>query len=521
MELADLADHRRAAGFTTHLKDGTLMTDREGITAANSSTRLYNEDIAPRTGSGHWKTWDLFAWWMSAWHSLGGYTMAVGLLVLGLNGWQMAIGMTIGLVIVFLCSNLMGVAGQRVGVPFPVFARISFGVYGANIPAILRAVVAVAWYGIQTYLASAAVMLLVLKLAPGAEPMAKGGFLGLSVLGWICFLILWAAQLAVLWRGMEAVRKLSDFAGTTIWVAMIALAVWVLNQAGWSVDWSYSEGPALSGGGVVTGILSAVFITVAYMGGPMLNFADFTRLAPTARDVRRGNAWGLLLNGVAFCVLSVVIALASVKVYGKAITDPIQLLASIDTVALLLVAIIAIAVATVGINIILNFVSPAYDFANVWPSKIDFRRGGLITAVLALLVMPWKLYANPIAVNYFIGGVGALMGPLLGIMLVDYYYLRRTQVRVEDLYSDSPTGDYHYTNGFSRNSVVSLVVAGVLALAAAYLPALSALQHYSWPIGFIGGGLMVALLNRDQTPVDSVGSRESAVGAATGNANDV
>ena len=489
------------------------MTERDSI-ASTASPRLYNEDIAPRADTGHWKTWDLFAWWMSAWHSLGGYTMAVGLLVLGLNGWQMAIGLTVGLLIIFVFSNLMGVAGQRVGVPFPVFARISFGIYGANIPAILRAIVAVAWYGIQTYLASAAVMLLVLKLAPGASGWAQGDFLGLSGLGWICFLILWAAQLAVLWGGMEAVRKLSDFAGTTIWVAMIALALWVLNQAHWSIDWSYTEGPALSTGASVTATLSAVFITCAYMGGPMLNFADFTRLAPSERDVRRGNAWGLLLNGVAFCVLSVVIVLASVKVYGKAITDPIQLLANIDAIALLLVAIIAIAIATVGINIILNFVSPAYDFANAWPSKISFRRGGLITAILALLVMPWKLYANPVAVNYFIGGVGALMGPLLGIMLVDYYYLRRTQVRVRDLYSESSQAQYHYRNGFSRNSIISLVVAGLIALVAAYLPALSALQHYSWPIGLITGGLMVAVLNRNHAPVDPARPRENVVATA-------
>lgn len=489
------------------------MTDREAI-ITNPSPRLFNEDIAPRSGTGHWKSWDLFAWWMSAWHSLGGYTMAVGLLVLGLNGWQMALGMTIGLIIIFVFSNLMGVAGQRVGVPFPVFARISFGVYGANIPAILRAIVAVAWYGIQTYLASAAVMLLVLKVAPDLSGMAETGFLGLSALGWICFLVLWAAQLAVLWGGMEAVRRLSEFAGTTIWVAMIALALWVLNQAGWTVDWSYVEGPALSGGDTVAAILGAVFITCAYMAGPMLNFADFTRLAPSERDVRTGNAWGLLANGVAFCVLSVVIALASVEVYGAAVTDPISLLQDIDAVALLIVAILAVAVATVGINIILNFVSPAYDFANVWPSRIDFRRGGLITAILALLVMPWKLYANPVAVNYFIGGVGALMGPLLGIMLVDYYYVRKARVHVQDLYSESPTGAYYYRNGFSRNSIVALVIAGSIALAAAYLPFLSDLAHYSWPIGLIAGAGLCALLNRDQTPAEAAPSESSTTADA-------
>lgn len=487
-----------------------MDTQSHGEIPAGYSPRLYNDDIAPRSNAGHWKTWDLFAWWMSAWHSLGGYTMAVGLLVLGLTGWQMTVGMVLGLIIIFVCSNLMGVAGQRIGVPFPVFARISFGTRGANIPALLRAIVAVAWYGIQTYLASAAVMLLVIKVAPGTKSAAVGGFLGLSPLGWICFLILWVAQLAVLWGGMEAVRKLSDFAGTTIWIAMIALAIWVLNRAHWSIDWNFHEGPALSGGGTVMAILGATFITVAYMGGPMLNFADFTRLAPTEKDVRRGNMYGLLGNGVAFCALSVVIVLASVKVYGKAITDPIVMLADIDSVTLLLVAIISIGIATVGINIILNFVSPAYDFSNVWPEKIDFRRGGLITAVLALLVMPWKLYANPVAVNYFIGGVGALMGPLLGILLVDYYYVRRCSVSVEDLYRDGTDSPYHYNNGFSRNSLIALTVSGVIALFVAYLPALSSVGHFSWPVGAIVGAGMTALLNRGQTPYPA-GTEERSV----------
>ncbi|HET7386199.1 MAG TPA: NCS1 family nucleobase:cation symporter-1 [Arthrobacter sp.] len=467
--------------------------------AAKPSPRLYNEDIAPRSSKGNWKTLDLFAWWMSAWHSLGGYTMAVGLLVLGLQGWQMALGLSIGLVIIYVFSNWMGIAGQRVGVPFPVFSRISFGVYGANIPAILRAIVAVAWYGIQTYLASAAVMLLIFKLAPGTKSLSEPSFLGLSAIGWICFLALWAAQLAVLWRGMEAVRKLSDFAGVTIWVAMIALAVWVLDQAGWTIDWTYAEVDVpLSAGASITAVLGAIFLTVAYMGGPMLNFADFTRLAPNEDNVRKGNQLGLLLNGIAFCVVAVIIALASVEVYGSAVSDPVHLLASIDNVAMLLIAIIAVAIATVGINIILNFVSPAFDFSNVWPERISFRIGGLITAILSLLVMPWKLYANPIAVNYFIGGVGATMGPLLGIMLVDYYMVRKGVVKMSDLYSEDPQGRYYYDKGFNRKSIVCLAISGVVALAVAYLPALSALAHFSWPIGLAIGGGLCYLLKKDE-----------------------
>jgi len=450
---------------------------------------LYNDDIAPRSGTGHWRTWDLFSWWMSAWHSLGTYTLAIGLLVLGLTGWGVVGAVAVATVVILVMSNLMGVAGQRVGVPFPVFARVSFGVYGANLPAILRAVVAVAWYGIQTYLASTAVMILIEKVWPAASSLTEHGFLGLSTLGWICFLTLWAAQLAVLWRGMEAVRHISDLAGSAIWVAMLALMVWMLYRAGWTVDLSYREVLEPAGGSTFVALLAAASLVCANFCGPMLNFGDFTRLAPDTTSVRRGNLLGLLGNGLAFGLVSIVIALAAVEVHGEAVSDPVHLMADIDSVAMLLVAIIAVGLATVGINIILNFVSPAYDFANIAPRYISFRTGGLVTAVLSLLVMPWKLYASTTMVHYFLGGIGAMMGPLLGIMLVDYYVVRRGHVVVDDLYTADPAGAYHYTKGVSLTAVGCFVLASGVALAAAYAPALDALADFSWPVGVAAGAL--------------------------------
>lgn len=461
------------------------------------SRRLYNEDLAPRKNDGLWHAWDLFCVWMSAVHSLGGYTFAVGLLILGLNGWQMIVALLGGVAIVHIGCNLMGIAGQKLGVPFPVFARVSFGVFGANIPALLRAIVAIFWYAIQTYLASAAVMLLLLKIAPGLTPLTEFSFLGLSGLGWICFLSLWALQLVVLRRGMETVRKLSDFAGPVIWVAMFALAIWVLMRAGWSLDWNHSaDGTEPSFASAATAILAGIFLTVSYYAGPMLNYADFARNAPSKKAVLRGNLLGLPLNASLFGIVSVVIALGTVKIYGKAIHDPVTLVAEIDNVTALLIGTIAFAIATVGVNIVLNFVSPAYDLANVFPSKINFRRGGLITAVIALLVMPWNIYSNPIAVNLFLGGIGALMGPLFGILLADYYLIRRGQVNIDALYSDDPKDPYYYTRGTNLNSVWALLPSGVITLIIALVPPFAAVAPFSWPIGVALGTLACIITNR-------------------------
>ena len=461
------------------------------------SARLYNADIAPRGADGHWRTWDLFAWWMSAWHSLGNYTAAVGLLVLGLMGWQLALGLCLGVYLIYVASNIMGTAGQKVGVPFPVFARASFGVFGSNIPALLRAIVAVAWYGIQTYLASVVVMVLVLKIWPEAKALTESSFIGLSPLGWYCFLGMWVVQLAVLYRGMETVRKLSDFAGPTIWVGMFALAIWTLARAGWKLDWTYHVGPApLAFWPAVGAILAAAFLLTSNLRGPILNFADFTRLSPSKKTVVNGNRLGLLLNGVAFCVVSVVIGLAALEVYGKAISDPTELLDDIDNVTILLLAIILIAVATAGANVVLNFVSPAYDFSNIAPHKISFRTGGLITAILAVVITPWNLYSSPTVVNLFLGGIGALMGPLAGIIAADFYLIRRKMVDADSLYSDDPNGRYFYGRGTNMNSVIAFVISGGVALCIALVPVFHAIAPFAWPIGVVLGVASCVVVNR-------------------------
>lgn len=468
-----------------------VQASAHGLTDEHrANARLYNPDIAPREGKGTWGTGSLFNWWMSAWHSLGGYAMAVGFMALGLNGWQAFVGMTLGMVVMWGASNLMGVAGQKVGVPFPVFARITFGVHGANIPAVLRAIVAVCWYGIQTFLASQALKILLVKVAPGVGSLDESNFLGMSALSWGCLLFLWAAQLVILSLGMEVVRRMSDFAGPTIWVAMIALAVWTLSRAGWRIDWTYTMSEnALSGGAVVIGVLGVAALTLAYMAGPMLNFADFTRLSASARSVRRGNALGLLINGIAFAGISVLIGITSAEVYGEAVTDPILLLGDLDSVTLLIVATIAVATAQVGVNIICNFVSASFDFAHLRPGTISFRVGGVITAVLSIVVMPWKMYANPAIINLFLGGVGALIGPLFGILMVDYYLLRRQQVKVADLYSSYNDGEYYYSNGVNLRAVVAFLISGAVTLVVALVPAFAALAPFSWPIAVVLGGV--------------------------------
>ncbi|AXB45150.1 NCS1 family nucleobase:cation symporter-1 [Amycolatopsis albispora] len=453
--------------------------------------RLYNEDLAPARER-KWKVYDIFALWMSDVHNLGNYTFAAGLFVLGLSAWQVFTALLFGFVLIYVGMNLMGRIGQRTGVPFPVVARISFGTFGANLPALIRAVIAIFWYGIQTYLASVAITVLVLAIDPSMESWTRVGFLGLHALGWVCFVALWLAQALVLTRGMESVRKFQDWCGPAIWVVMIALAVWILVAADWNISLTSSPTP-LSTGEQFRQWFGAVGLILAIYGTLMLNFCDFSRFTPDQKTVRRGNFWGLPINSTAFALLSVVVTAGSLEVFGEAITDPAELLARVDNTAVLVIGALTFAIATMGVNIVANFVSPAYDLANIWPRRISFKVGGMISAVAALCVLPWKLYSTPAVVNYFLGGLGAFLGPLFGIMIVDYYLIKRDKVDVSRLFDGSPDAPYHYRRGVNPVALWVFVPTAALSAVIALVPFFAPAAPYSWFIGTAAAGLLYRL----------------------------
>nr|WP_223206178.1 NCS1 family nucleobase:cation symporter-1 [Streptomyces xanthii] len=456
--------------------------------------RLVNEDLAP-AAERKWKVYDLFALWMSDVHNLGNYTFAAGLLVLGLNAWQVFSALLIGFVLIYAGCNAMGRIGQRHGVPFPVVSRISFGVWGANIPALIRAVIAIMWYGIQTYLASVAVNVMVLAAFPGMKSWTEHSFLGLHALGWASFLALWLVQSLIITRGMESVRKFQDFCGPAIWIVMLALAVWIWAKAGWTISLTTTPHP-VSSGEQFRQWFGAIGLILATYGTLMLNFCDFSRFAPDYRTVRRGNFWGLPINSTAFVVLSVVVTAGSVEVFGEAITDPALLVARIGNTWVLVFGALTFAVATMGVNIVANFVSPAYDLANVWPQKISFKVGGAISTVLALVVTPWNLYSNPTVVNYFLGGLGAFLGPLFGIIMLDYFWVKRGRIDDRALFDATPGSRYHYRGGVNPKALAAFVPSAGLAVVLALVPYFDSVAAYSWFIGTAVSALLYGLICR-------------------------
>jgi NCS1 family nucleobase:cation symporter-1 len=459
------------------------------------SPRLYNEDLAP-TAERTWGTYSLFAMWMSDVHSIGGYAFAAGLFFTGLVAWQVFVALILGITAVFFLMNLTGFAGQKTGVPFPVIARMSFGVYGANLAALIRAVIAIAWYGIQTWLASQAVLVLAIAAWPETAKYTDGGFLGLSPAGWVAFAVLWVLQLLVIRRGMETVRRFQDWAGPAIWVVMFLLAGWIVVEAGSDFSLNLST-DGTSGHGATYAFLVAIAYTITYFSTLLLNFCDFSRFAPDRATVVRGNFWGLPVNFLAFALVTVAVTAGSIAVFGETITDPVEIVARIDNVWVTVIGAVTFVIATIGINVVANFVSASYDLANVAPRHIDFRRGGLISAIVAVVITPWHLYSSPAAINYFLGGLGALLGPLFGIIFLDFFLVRRQHVSIDELYLDDPRSRYHYLNGWNPKALLAFAVAGAVSLPVALWKPWADAAPFSWFVGVvIGGGVYYLVADR-------------------------
>lgn len=473
-----------AAGFAVTQGDGGAGA---GVLKPSYDPRLANEDLAPLEKQ-DWSWYNIFAFWMSDVHSVGGYVTAGSLFALGLTSWQVFVCLIVGITIVLFFCNLVAKPSQRTGVPYPVICRTTFGVLGANIPAIIRGLIAVAWYGIQTYLASASLDMLIVRMWPGLAPYAdvtQHGFLGLSTLGWVTFALLWVAQACVFWTGMKTIRRFIDFAGPAVYVVMTVLCVYLLAKADWSVNLSLSDAE-LSGGKTVTTMLAATALVVSYFSGPMLNFGDFSRYGRTFADVRKGNFWGLPVNFLFFSLLTVLTAAATLPVYGRLITDPVETVGQIDNIYALVLAAVTFTTATIGINIVANFVSPAFDFSNVAPQKITWRTGGMIAAVGSVLLTPWNLYKSPETIHYTLDTLGAFIGPLFGVLIAHYYVVHQQQICVDDLYTLDEQGAYHYKRGYNPPAIWATGIAAACALAVVFVPGLTRFDDYSW---FVGCGI--------------------------------
>ncbi|MER7949265.1 NCS1 family nucleobase:cation symporter-1 [Streptomyces sp. NPDC096079] len=492
----------------------TSVDARQPETAADgtASSVLYTYDLAPTKKEGRsWGAYNVFTLWANDVHSLGNYAFAIGLFALGLNVWGILAAFALASVLLFLLLTLSGFMGHKTGVPFPVMSRIAFGIRGAKIPAAVRGIVAIAWFGIQTYLASTVLSALLVALFPGLASLDANAVLGQSTLGWITFMSLWVVQLLIVSYGMQMIRRYMAFAAPTTLITMCALAVWMFVRADASV--SLSIDAPLTGGEMWLQILQAAALWVVIYGTFVLNFCDFTRSARSRASIVRGNVIGIPLNMLFFAVIVVVLTGARFKLDGRVITSPTDIVRTIPNMALLATASLALIALTVAVNLLANFVAPIYALIDLFPRRLDFRRAGVVSAVLGLVILPWNLYDSPIVVNYFLGGLGALLGPLFGVIMADYWLLRKSRVNVPDLYTENPQGEYHYHRGFNPRAVAAFVPSAAVAVVVALVPSFHSVAGFSWFVGAVLGAGLYALVADRTAPMRDVDGESLAVAA--------
>ncbi|MGF1429804.1 NCS1 family nucleobase:cation symporter-1 [Kitasatospora sp. LaBMicrA B282] len=466
--------------------------------------RYANDDLRPvpierRT----WGVYNYLSLWVGMAHNIPSWTLASGLVALGMNWVQAVVTIMLANLIVLVPMIMTGHAGTRYGIPFPVFARASFGLRGANLPALIRAAVACAWFGIQSWIGGEGIFLLAGKLlGHGWQTAAEFG--GYPWTQWLSFALFWLLELAIIARGMETLRRFEGWAAPFVLIGAFALLAWITSEAGglgplldqpsklgWGHEFWKVFFPALMG-------------MIGFWSTLALNIPDFTRFGGSQRAQVRGQALGLPTTMTLFALLSVLVTSGSQAVYGTPVWDPIQLAAKLDNTAGLLLALLTVLVATLSVNIAANVVSPAYDLSNLWPRRISFRTGALVTGVVGVVIFPWKLISNPHVYIYtWLGVVGGLLGTVAGVLIADYWVVRRTELDLAELYL--PGGRYWYRAGWNWRAVTALLVGGVLAVGGSYggpfpaggvIPALKPLADYGWAVGLAGSAVLYLLFER-------------------------
>jgi len=466
--------------------------------------RLYNADLAPTSPAQRtWGTYNYIALWFSMSMEVTTYMLASSLIAGGMN-WYEAVGtILLGNLIVLIPMLLNAHAGAKYGIPFPVFVRASFGTRGANIPAVLRAIVACGWFGIQSWIGGQSISAMVNVLWPSTVAM--------PAVIWICFLGFWLLNMYVVWRGVESIRFLQSFSAPFLLVMSLALMAYMTHKAGGFGPMLSAPSKFSSTGAFLHFFFPMLTAMVGYWATLSLNIPDFTRYAKSQDSQIFGQAFGLPVAMTLYSFIGIACTSASAVVFGEAIWSPITLLGRFHQPWIAFIALVSILTATLNVNIGANVVSPSNDFSNLAPKYISFRTGGLITGFLGLAMMPWKLMAS--FGNYIFGwlvGYSGLLGPVAGIMVADYFLLRRRHLEVKELYKRN--GLYEYSEGFNPKAIVALVVGVFCALIGVFVPAVHFLYDYAWFVGFfLSAAAYIVLMRGTRIAIGKPSSSEESL----------
>jgi len=448
---------------------------------------LYNEDLAPVPAARRtWGTYNYAALWIAMSVNIPTYLLASAMIAGGMNWKQAIFTVFLGNVLVLIPMLLNAHAGAQYGIPFPVFARSAFGVLGANVPAILRALVACGWFGIQAWIGGEAIDTMMVALVPAWKDNH-------SVLI-VCFLFFWLLNVIVIARGIQTIRFLQGITAPFLLLIGLALLLWARGKAGGFGPMLAAPSKFHSFGEFFQFFVPSLTGVVAFWATVALNIPDFTRYARSQREQMVGQALGLPPTMTFYSFIGIAVTSATVIVFGQALWDPVAVLARLGNPIAVIVAMIALLLATLNVNVAANVVSPANDFSNLWPQRISFRTGGLITCVIGILMQPWKLmgtYGN--YVSGWLVGYSGFLGPIAGILICDYFVRRKTVLNSEDLYRRD--GVYEFSAGVNWRAIAALATGCAVAFVGLIYPPLRALYNYAWFVGFAVSFLAYLILS--------------------------
>lgn len=438
--------------------------------------KLINDDLAPTNIlQRSWGTYNIAALWVGMSVCIPTYMLASGLIAGGMNWWQALLTIGLGNIIVVVPMILNAHAGTKYGIPFPVLARASFGTTGSNIPALLRAIVACGWFGIQAWIGGQALNSLLAIIIPGWGSFGFGPAVG--------FVFFWGLNVYFIFKGIESIRWLESFGAPFLILVALGLLIWAYVNAG-------GFGPILNkpsdfetAGEFWKFFIPSLTGMVGFWATLSLNIPDFTRYAKNQKSQMVGQALGLPPAMILFSFIGIAVTSATVIIYGEAIWDPVVLLTKFEQPVVVAISLVSLIIATLTTNIAANVVSPANDFANISPKHITFIKGGLITAVIGIMMMPWKLLSD--YSSYIFGwlvGYSSFLGPIAGILICDYFLIRKRRLVAKDLYD--PEGEYKYGNGFNMKAVYALAAGVIIALVGLIIPQVRLLYDYAWFVGF-------------------------------------
>ncbi len=486
----------RAAGAAgeVHHADGRVELD-DAATRAVESSPLYNHDLAPvRVADRTWSTYNFAALWISMAHCIPTYMLAAGLIAAGMSWWQALVTILLGNTIVLLPILANSHAGTKYGIPFPVYARAAYGTAGSNLPALMRALVACGWFGINCWIGGQALHTFFRALSPWWLHHLSTAPAGGHASGeWIGLALFWLLNIGVVYRGMDLLRKVENWAAPFVLVMTAVLVVWAVTRAHGLGAIMAQPGKFGSFGSFFKVFVPSLTAMIGFWATLSLNMPDFTRFGRSQKEQVVGQVVALPSTMTVFAAMGIVITSATAIIYGDAIWEPVKLVGHFPQRSVIAVAMFTIVVATLSVNIAANVVSPANDFANAFPRFISFRTGGLITGVIGVAMQPWKLLADPrgYIFQWLVGYSGGL-GSIAGVLIADYFLVRRRTLALADLYRSD--GAYRYRRGWNVAAVVATLAGCAAAWVGAFVHALAPVYDYAWFVGFlVAAGTYLAL----------------------------